>query len=89
MQSAPASKTPRWPFAKAPGARTEAGGPVAGLVDPTADDPAHGRIELKSQTDGVMFGRNLLKFAIPGQRICTIAGAVPLADPEDWSKLED
>ena len=76
-------------FRKAPGDRIEAGETVAELVDPTADDPAHGRIELKSQTDGVMLGRNLLKFAIPGQRICTIAGAVPLADPEDWSKLED
>ncbi len=30
-----------------------------------------------------------MKFAIPGGRIREIAGAEPLADPADRSKLED
>lgn len=76
-------------YLKAPGDPIKAGETVAELVDPANPDPARGRTELKSQTDGVMFGRSLLKFAIPGQRICTIAGPEPLPNPADWSKLED
>ena len=76
-------------YLKAPGDHIKTGETVAELVDPSTPDPATARIELKSQTDGVMFGRTLMKFAIPGQRICTIAGPEPLPNPEDWSKLED
>ncbi len=76
-------------FQKAPGDRIAAGETVAELIDPTADNPATARIALTSRTDGVLFGRHLMKFAIPGERICTIAGPKPLADAEDWSKLED
>ena len=76
-------------YLKAPGDRIAAGETVAVLIDPAADDPSRARRELKSQTDGIMFGRHLLKFAVPGERICTIAGPKPLPNPEDWSKLED
>ena len=76
-------------FCKAPGDRIAAGETVAELIDPAAEDPKAVRAPLKSKTDGVMFSRHTMKFAIPGERICSIAGPEPLADPEDWSKLED
>ena len=76
-------------YKKAPGDPVAAGETVAELIDPAADDPAAARIALKSRTSGIMLGRHLMKFAIPGERICTIAGAEPLSDPEDWSKLEE
>jgi predicted deacylase len=76
-------------YLKAPGDRIEAGETVAILIDPAAENPATARIALKSKTAGTLFGRHLMKFAIPGERICTVAGAEPLPDPEDWSKLEE
>lgn len=76
-------------YLAAPGDKIKAGETVAILIDPAAEDPAAARTELKSQTDGVMFGRHLMKFAIPGERVCSIAGPEPLLNPEDWSKLED
>ena len=76
-------------YRKAPGDPIKAGEVVAEIIDPAADDPAAARHELKSQVDGILVGRHLMKFALPGERICKIAGAEPLANPEDWSKLED
>ena len=57
--------------------------------DPAADDPQTARHPLASETDGILVGRHLMKFALPGERVCRVAGAEPLANPEDWSKLED
>ena len=74
-------------YLKQPGDRIAAGEVVAEIID--ADDPAAARHALVSQVDGILVGRHLMKFALPGERICRVAGAEPLAHPEDWSKLED
>ena len=76
-------------YLKQPGDRVEAGEVVAEIIDPDADDPAAARHPLASATDGILVGRHLMKFALPGERICRVAGAEPLVHPEDWSKLED
>ena len=72
-----------------PGAWVKAGDTVAEIIDPNADDPATARTPLISTIDGVLVGRHLMKFCVPGERVCRVSGAEPLANPEDWSKLED
>lgn len=65
-------------YRKAPGDRVAAGEVVAELVDPAAADPTRARIPLKSRTAGLLFGREAMKFARAGDRVCKIAGAEPL-----------
>lgn len=72
-----------------PGDMVEAGDTVAEIIDPDADDPATARTPLVSTIDGVLVGRHLMKFCLPGERVCRVSGAEPLEHPEDWSKLED
>ena len=55
-----------------------AGQPIADLIDPTADDPGEGRIEIKAGIDGYLFTRRAHKFVWPGAIIAKIAGARPI-----------
>ncbi len=61
------------------GAEVVAGQPIADLIDPTADDPAEGRIEIAAGTDGMLFARKSLRFVWPGETIAKIAGGQALA----------
>ncbi len=65
-------------YRKEPGDRVAAGEVVAELVDPAAADPAQARIPLTSRASGILFGRETMKFARAGDRVCKIAGAEPL-----------
>jgi len=65
-------------YCKEPGDRVAAGEVVAELVDPAAADPTRARIPLKSRASGILFGREAMKFARAGDRVCKIAGAEPL-----------
>ena len=60
------------------GAEVTAGQPIADLIDPTADDPAEGRIEIAAGTDGLLFARKTHRFVWPGETIAKIAGGQPL-----------
>ena len=61
------------------GAEVVAGQPVADLIDPTADYPAEGRIEITAGTDGFVFARKTHRFVWPGETVAKIAGGQPLA----------
>src|SRR5690606_13403084 len=61
------------------GARVVAGQPIADLIDPTADDPAEGRIEIAAGTAGVLFARKTHRFVWSGDSLAKIAGGQPLA----------
>lgn len=61
------------------GAEVTAGQPIADLIDPTADDPAEGRIEIAAGTDGLLFARKTHRFVWPGETVAKIAGGQPLA----------
>lgn len=54
------------------------GQPIADLIDPTADDPAEGRIELTAGTDGILFARRGNRFVWSGETVAKIAGTQPL-----------
>ena len=60
------------------GTEVVAGQPIADLIDPTADDPGEGRIEIKAGIDGYLFTRRAHKFVWPGAIIAKIAGARPI-----------
>jgi len=76
-------------YRRHPGDRVEKGEVVADLVDPTAEDPASARTPLLSPTAGILFGRDRLKFARPGNRVCKIAGADPLPGREPGKLMTD
>lgn len=61
------------------GAEVVAGQPIADLIDPTADDPAEGRIEITAGTAGILFARKSHRFVWPGESITKIAGGHALA----------
>lgn len=56
------------------GAEVTAGQPIADLIDPTADDPAEGRLEIAAGTDGLLFARKSHRFVWPGETVAKIAG---------------
>ena len=61
------------------GAEVVTGQAIADLIDPTADDPAEGRIEITAGTDGFVFARKTHRFVWPGETIAKIAGGQSLA----------
>lgn len=61
-------------YLRHPGESVRAGEPVADIIDPIA-----GRVErLASPVDGVLYARELRRFAPAGTSICKIAGREPL-----------
>ncbi len=57
------------------GAKVTQGQAIADLIDPTADDPAEGRVELAAHTDGIVFARRASRFAYSGATVMKIAGS--------------
>lgn len=53
---------------------------VAELVDVFAEDAAASRVAVKSQTDGVLFAKDVAKLVRPGQAFAKIAGREPLPE---------
>lgn len=60
------------------GAEVAEGQPIADLVDPTADDPAEGRIELTAGCDGLVYARRAQRFAHTGATVAKIASNRPV-----------
>lgn len=58
----------------------EAGETVATIVDPFTHDVDHARHEIVSRINGLLFARRSDRMARPGQTLCRVAGATPLAD---------
>lgn len=63
-------------FIAEPGARIRAGEVVAHITDPLTG----ARAALASRTDGILFARVATRLARPGDIVCKVAGATPLAD---------
>jgi len=61
------------------GSEVTAGQPIADLIDPTADDPADGRIEITAGTAGLLFARKTHRFVWPGETVAKIAGGQAMA----------
>jgi len=55
------------------GAEVEEGQPIADLIDPTADDPAEGRLELTAGCAGLVYARRAQRFAPTGATVAKIA----------------
>ena len=53
---------------------------VAAILNPLAEDEAQRVIEIKSKTEGILFSRNIDRFARPGRIIAKVAGKKPLRE---------
>lgn len=60
------------------GTEVTAGQPIADLIDPTADDPAEGRIELTAACDGLLYARRIQRFAHTGATVAKVASSRPV-----------
>ncbi|MDF1793803.1 MAG: M14 family metallopeptidase [Thalassobaculaceae bacterium] len=61
------------------GSEVTVGQPIADLVDPTADDPAEGRIELIASCDGLLYARRAQRFAHTGATVAKVASNRPIS----------
>ena len=64
------------------GDRIEEGEVIARIINPLPDNEAQKVVEVKSRTGGLMFSRNVDRFARPGKIIAKIAGSTPLCESE-------
>jgi len=85
VAKAPATGILAWHFA--PGDRVREGEHIADLVDIEADDPNAARTPIYARTSGLLFARKAAVFVKPGDQICKIAGANPLAHRQDGPLL--
>ena len=69
-------------YLKKPGEWLKQGEPVARIINPLPEDKARKVVEVKSRTDGLLFSRNVDRFARPGKIIAKIAGAKALCEAE-------
>lgn len=60
------------------GTEVTAGQPIADLIDPTADDPAEGRIELTATCDGLLYAHRIQRFAHTGATVAKVASSRPV-----------
>ena len=56
--------------------------PIARIINPLPEDGDQQLVEVKSRTDGLLFSRNVERFARPGKIIAKIAGNEPLTEAE-------
>jgi predicted deacylase len=66
-------------YAHALGETVKSGDVVAVLVDPDAAGPESARTEVRATASGLLFTRRHFRFARPGDVLCRVAGASPLA----------
>lgn len=55
---------------------------IAKIINPLPENEAQRLVEVKSRTDGLIFSRNVDRFARPGRIIAKIAGSKPLSGKE-------
>jgi hypothetical protein len=67
-------------YLKKPGDRVAQAESIARIINPLAEDAE--LVEVKSRTDGLLFSRNVDRFARPGRIIAKIAGTEPLTEAE-------
>lgn len=56
--------------------------PIAKIINPLPEQDDQELVEVKSRTDGLLFSRNVERFARPGKIIAKIAGSEPLTEAE-------
>lgn len=56
--------------------------PIAKIINPLPEKDDQEQVEVKSRTDGLLFSRNVERFARPGKIIAKIAGSEPLTEAE-------
>ena len=56
--------------------------PIARIINPLPEVDDQELVEVKSRTDGLLFSRNVERFARPGKIIAKIAGSEPLTEAE-------
>ena len=56
--------------------------PIARIINPLPEGGEQELVEVKSRTDGLLFSRNVDRFARPGKIIAKIAGSEPLTESE-------
>ncbi len=56
--------------------------PIARIINPLPEKDDQQLAEVKSRTDGLLFSRNVERFARPGKIIAKIAGSEPLTEAE-------
>ncbi len=71
------------------GAEVRRGEVIADLIDPAAEDPASGRREIVSGTDGFILSRRAHKYVAPGTTIAKVVGTEPLSHRRVGALLED
>lgn len=69
-------------YLKKPGNWIKEGEVIARIINPLPGDEGNQVTEVKSRTDGLLFSRNVDRFARPGRIIAKIAGAKPLCETE-------
>ena len=69
-------------YLKKLGDRVKEGDTLARIINPLPEAGAQKMVEVKSRTDGLLFSRNVDRFARPGKIIAKIAGTEPLSDAE-------
>ncbi len=69
-------------YLKKPGEWVKEGDTVARIINPLPEDNVQKVVEVKSRTDGLLFSRNVDRFARPGKIIAKIAGAKALREAE-------
>jgi predicted deacylase len=62
---------------------------VVELIDPAADDPAEGRAQIVSRTDGIVLARRLHKYVLPGMTLAKVVGSRPLPHRAGGHLMED
>jgi len=69
-------------FLKKQGERIKEGEVIAEIINPLPEHEEQRLVEVKSKTNGLIFSRNVDRFARPGRIIAKIAGSNPLCDSE-------
>lgn len=69
-------------YLKKPGEWLKKGDTIARIINPLPEDNVQKVVEVKSRTDGLLFSRNVDRFARPGKIIAKIAGARALCEAE-------
>lgn len=76
-------------YAAALGAWVRAGDVIAWIVDPAAEDPAHGRTAVRAGTDGLILSRRDRRYVIPGMTLAKVVGTKTLPSRLGKPLLED
>jgi len=71
------------------GDKVKKGNLIAEVVDPSAEDPDNARTALHTTTDGLILSRQIDKLVRPGQGVCKVVGAEPLANRPVGALMED